>query len=89
MLPPSLPHCSRCPGGRQGTLTELVVVGDGDGSTGTGTLLGEVVAKAHDGGALLQHGGHLHLHCVTQPLALWGQSEARHTETLGTPLSPP
>lgn len=34
--------------GTRGTLTELVVVGDGDGGAGTGALLREVVAEAHD-----------------------------------------
>lgn len=58
--------------GSSGALTELVVAGDGDGSAGAGALLREVVPEAHHGGALLQHRRHLHLHRVTQPLALRG-----------------
>lgn len=29
-----------------------------------------MVAKADNGGTLLEHGGHLHLHCIARPLAL-------------------
>lgn len=64
-------------GDTRGTLTELVVVGDGDGGAGAGALLREVVPEAHEGGTLLQHGGHLHLHRVTQSLALRGHRQPK------------
>lgn len=51
-------------------LTHVIVSCDGNSRSGAGTLLGEVVAKSEDAGVVLQHGGDLHLHRVSQLLPL-------------------
>lgn len=52
-------------------LTHVVVSRDGHGSSGAGTLLGEVVAEFEDAGVVFQHGGDLHLDWVSQLLPLY------------------
>ena len=51
-------------------LTHVVVSGDGHGGPGPGPLLGEVVAELQYAGVVLQHGGNLHLHRVSQRVPL-------------------
>lgn len=64
------------------SLTHVVVSRDGHGGSGTGTLLGEVVAEFEDAGVVLQHGGDLHLDRVSQLLPLHGREEgdAAHSQ---------
>lgn len=51
-------------------LTHVVVPRDCHGCSGSGALLGEVVAKSQNTGVVLQHGGNFHLHRVAQFLPL-------------------
>lgn len=60
------------PEGIAGPLTHVVVARDRHGGAGARPLLLEVVAEAQDAGVVLQHGGDLHLHRVSQLLPLWG-----------------
>lgn len=50
--------------------TQVVVLGDSCGSSGSGPLLGEVVAKFHYALVLFQHFSNLHFYGSTQLLSL-------------------
>lgn len=58
-------------------LTHVIVSCDGNGRSGAGTLLGEVVAESEDAGVVLQHGGDLHLHRISQLLPLHRTGEKK------------
>jgi len=64
-------------------LTHVVVPRDRHAGPGARALLREVVPELEDAGVVLQHGGDLHLHRVSQLLPLWRHagpcSSTRHS----------